>query len=188
MCGGFPEFDFSAMLVMEDDFRALLLGHSAEGVGGQAAKTRAAQLFTEGLRRMQRIAERFRQGEAPPGGDLRALFSPSDLFTFLDREHASNMATTEMMASLATRFSASPGGHNPPGGGLASASAGGAGKVKLNSLLGKWKATFGDACIFHHARGQCKDTAATCSKLHEPPLDKAQVLAWVSANNADISF
>jgi hypothetical protein len=182
LTNAYPEFQFEALLAMEDDFRGLLIGHVASGVAAQAANTRAAQLYATFMRRVARIADAFREGQAPEG-ELRDLFKSASLFAFLDEQHEANMATTEMVASLSRANGA--GGYDPSGLTPTSLTSP-PGKKRLNTLLREWQSSFGDACVYHHARGHCLKGAG-CSKQHDTPVDKAAIVAWVATNNADLS-
>ena len=179
VAGAYPEFDFEPLRALEDDFRGLLLGHTREGTGLDTARTKAAQLFEEGLKRIQAMADAFRSG-APPPSDRRDLFKPQSFYTFLDDQHGYNTTAIELVSALADRLGPSSGGGGRDVATLPS------GKSKLNTLFGKWRDAFGDACIYQHATGHCKH-GATCDKKHDPPLDAAKVLAWVEANNADVA-
>ena len=182
LTNAYPEFGFEALLAMEDDFRGLLIGHVASGVAAQAANTRAAQLYAASMKRIARSASAFREGQAPPG-ELRDLFQPASFYSFLDEQHEANMATTEMVASLSKTKDS--GGYDPLGLNAPPHSSS-PGKKRLNTLLREWQSNFGDACVYHHARGHCLKGSA-CAKRHDPPIDKAAILAWVTANNADLS-
>jgi hypothetical protein len=172
----YPEFNLDYLLAVEDDFRGLLLGHLEAGTAADAARTRAAALWQDNMRKLQRIAERYRQGEAS-GGKRADLFSQAELYTALEGAHEANSAAVAMVASLHRSSAPSQFDHE---------AAGGSQKKKLASLVGSWRAAFGDACIFHHARGRCSQ-GTTCPKEHDKPVDSAKVLEWVKANNADIS-
>jgi uncharacterized Fe-S cluster protein YjdI len=183
LTNAYPELGFEGMLAMEDDFRGLLIGHVAAGVAATAATTRAAQLYAGSLRRIASVAEAFRQGQ-PLEGELRDLFKPPAFYSFLDEQHAANMAATEMVASLAK--SGASGGYDPSGLNATLPTGTSPGKKKLNTLIGAWKSSFGEACIFHFARGHCSHAGA-CAKKHDSVIDPQQVTAWVAANNADTS-
>ena len=178
LMAAYPELDLSAFLALEDDFRGLLEGHGQPGAGQVATRLRAAQLWTDTTAHFEKCVQDFRMGLKGDKG-VRDIFDTPTVITKLTTQHAANMAAAAMTTAIAQD-------HHLTGDTREPKPKGAGGKQRLAALVSPWKQEFGEACIFFHAKGSCSHGAA-CTRLHAPPLDQAKVLAWVQANNADIS-
>ena len=181
LAAAYPEFDFAGLMEAEDDFRGLLDGHGHEGMAMEAATVRAADLWHFITKHMEKRVREFCSGvimaKDIPGG-IYDIFQTEDIKAKLDIRNESNQAAMVMVASLT-------GGKKQD---ESKSSLRHGGKKSLASLIGAWKGTFGDACIFHFCKtGGCSKDAAACGKAHNATVDPDKLATWLKDNEADTS-
>tara|TARA_B110001450_G_scaffold17306_1_gene15953 strand:+ start:273 stop:6269 length:5997 start_codon:yes stop_codon:yes gene_type:complete len=193
MMAAWPELNWTALMAAEDDIRGLILGKQEGGSGPIAATARAAQLWTDVGKHIQKRANLFRQRKIFAGEKITAnvndIFETKLLMDILDEKHESNTAAMTMLSTMQLSNAFTSGPAHQGGGARGSANTTRTqltGKTQLAELTSKWKDEFGgDACMYFHLNGLCKK-GANCPRKHDADsVDAVKLATWVKRNNAD---